>query len=95
MLPYTPGAETQSCLIPVVTMYMSGAAADPLKLRAPVFTNVLITKVEGLTDKRCPSIHPVETSLTADFKVRVGRHVGRWPVPLSPNDQFTARLADQ
>ncbi|MEQ2182537.1 hypothetical protein GOODEAATRI_023333 [Goodea atripinnis] len=39
---------------PAVTAYLSGAAAEPLQLKAPVSTFTPITRVESLTDQGFP-----------------------------------------
>lgn len=61
---------------PAVTTYMSGAAADVQKGKAPVSTFVPITKVEGLTDKGFPLDPPLELSLISVLWVRAALHVG-------------------
>ncbi|MEQ2173372.1 hypothetical protein GOODEAATRI_031474 [Goodea atripinnis] len=74
--------------------YLSGAAAEPLQLKAPV-TFTPITRVESLTDQGFPPVPALEPSLSAVFGVRSARRVGRRPVPPSSSDQITARLTDR
>ncbi|MEQ2178035.1 hypothetical protein GOODEAATRI_009795 [Goodea atripinnis] len=80
---------------PAVTAYLSGAAAEPLQLTAPVSTFTPIMRVESLTDQGFPPVPVLEPSLSADFGVRSARRVRRRPVPPSPSDQITARVTDR
>ncbi|MEQ2293738.1 hypothetical protein AMECASPLE_036542 [Ameca splendens] len=80
---------------PAVTAYLSGAAAEPLQLKAPVSTFTPIMRVESLTDQGFPPVPPLEPSLSAVFGVRSARRIGRRPVPPSPSDQIMARLTDR
>ncbi|MEQ2231358.1 hypothetical protein ILYODFUR_038716, partial [Ilyodon furcidens] len=80
---------------PTVTAYLSGAAAEPLQLKAPVSTFTPITRGESLTDQGFPPVPALEPSLSAVFGVRLARRVGRRPVPPSPSVQITARLTDR
>ncbi|MEQ2163736.1 hypothetical protein GOODEAATRI_033443 [Goodea atripinnis] len=80
---------------PAVTTYLSGAAAEPLQLKAPVSTFTPITRVESLMDQGFPPVPALEPSLSAVFGVRSARRVGRRPVPPSSSDQITTRLTDR
>ncbi|MEQ2176512.1 hypothetical protein GOODEAATRI_028710, partial [Goodea atripinnis] len=80
---------------PAVTAYLSGVAAKPLQLKAPVSTFTPITRVESLTDQGFPPVPALEPSLSAVFGVRSAQCVGRRPVPPSPSDQITASLTDR
>ncbi|MEQ2166876.1 hypothetical protein GOODEAATRI_032873, partial [Goodea atripinnis] len=80
---------------PAVTTYLSGAAAEPLQLEAPVSTFTPITRVESLMDQGFPPVPALEPSLSAVLGVRSARRVGRRPVPPSPSDQITTRLTDR
>lgn len=55
---------------PAVSGYLSGSAAEPLKLRLPVSIYVPITNVEGLMDKGFPTVPPLEPSLSTVFGIR-------------------------
>ncbi|MEQ2161193.1 hypothetical protein GOODEAATRI_007311, partial [Goodea atripinnis] len=60
---------------PAVTTYLSGAAAEPLQLKAPVSTFTPITRVEALTDQGFPPVPTLEPSLSAVSGVRSARRV--------------------
>ncbi|MED6247132.1 hypothetical protein ATANTOWER_031207 [Ataeniobius toweri] len=96
---FAPAHPTRRDLVepcfPAVTAYLSGAAAEPLQLKAPFSTFTSITRVESLTDQGFPPVPALEPSLSAVFGVRSARRVGRRPVPPSPSDQITARLTDR
>ncbi|MEQ2159968.1 hypothetical protein GOODEAATRI_028722 [Goodea atripinnis] len=51
-------------LAPAVTVYLSGAAAEPLQLKAPVSIFSPITRVESFTDRGFP---PVGAQLERGF----------------------------
>ncbi|MEQ2188983.1 hypothetical protein GOODEAATRI_020493, partial [Goodea atripinnis] len=80
---------------PVVTAYLSEAAAEPLQLKALVSTFTSITRVESLTDQGFPPVPALDPTLLAVFGVRSARRVGRRHVHPSPSDQITARLTDR
>lgn len=75
--------------------YLTGAAADPLKLREPVSTYAPITKVEGLTDKEFPTFPLLGAMSDGCFQGQNGLACGMTTRPTSSSDQLTAGLTNQ
>ena len=78
-------------MFPAFSPYLSGAAAEPGRLSAPVKTLIQVTKTEGLTDRGYRAVPPLDPALCAVFGVKPGLS-DRCP---TPKDQLTAKLTDR
>ncbi|CAL8300703.1 unnamed protein product [Boreogadus saida] len=78
-------------LFPAISPYFSGAAAEPVRLGAPVKAFIQFTKTEGLTDRGYRAVPPLDPALCAVFGVKPGLS-DRCP---TPKDQLTAKLTDR
>lgn len=81
--------------VPDISSLLSGAANEPLKMRAPVSSFVPVTKVQGQTDQAFSAMPPLEPSLSAVFGLRPTRHVGKRILPPTQSDQFATKLQDK
>ncbi|AWP04999.1 Hypothetical protein SMAX5B_021316 [Scophthalmus maximus] len=82
----TTRSVTRWSPFPPIVPYLSGADAEPSKVKAPVSTYDDVTRVDGISAHGFPPVPPLEPGFAAIFGVKPTIVGGRRPVPPNIRD---------